>query len=160
MIALAGTIGTGLFLGSGRALANAGPAGIFMGYTFMGILISGVTLSIGELSALVPLSGGVIRPAAYFVDPAFSFAQGWNVTYQYLISIPAEISAASVIVQYWVTLNNAIWVTIFSVVLFASNLFLVRIYGEVEFVLAILKICLIVGMNIMVCIFTAVCVLC
>jgi amino acid transporter len=151
MIALAGTIGTGLFLGSGRALANAGPAGIFMGYTFMGILISGVTLSIGELSALVPLSGGVIRPAAYFVDPAFSFAQGWNVTYQYMISIPAEISAASVIVQYWITLNNAIWVTVFSVVLFASNLFLVRIYGEVEFSLAILKICLIVGMNIMVC---------
>jgi amino acid transporter len=152
MIALAGTIGTGLFLGSGRALANAGPAGILMGYTFMGILISGVTLSIGELSALVPLSGGVIRPAAYFVDPAFSFAQGWNVTYQYLISIPAEISAASVIVQYWVTVNNAIWVTVFSVVLFVSNLFLVRIYGEVEFSLAILKICLIVGMNIMVCI--------
>lgn len=145
MIALAGTIGTGLFLGSGRALANAGPAGIFMG-----LLISGVTLSIGELSSLVPLSGGVIRPAAYFVDPAFSFAQGWNVTYQYLISIPAEISAASVIVQYWITINNAIWVTVFSAVLFASNLFLVRVYGEVEFTLAIMKILLIVGMNIMV----------
>lgn len=116
----------------------------------MGLLISGVTLSIGELSSLVPLSGGVIRPAAYFVDPAFSFAQGWNVTYQYLISIPAEISAASIIVQYWITINNAIWVTVFSAVLFASNLFLVRIYGEVEFTLAILKICLIIGMNIMV----------
>ena len=124
-----------------------------MGYLFMGLLISGVTLSIGELSALVPLSGGVIRPAAYFVDPAFSFAQGWNVTYQYLISIPAEISAAAVIVQFWITINNAIWVTVFSVVLFASNIFLVRLYGEIEFTLAILKICLIVGMNIMVCLF-------
>ncbi|KAJ5777976.1 amino acid permease [Penicillium odoratum] len=155
MIALAGTIGTGLFLGSGRALANAGPAGIFMGYLFMGFLISGVTLSIGELSALVPLSGGVIRPASYFVDPAFAFAQGWNVTYQYLISIPAEISAAAVIIQFWVTVNNAIWVTVFSAVLFASNLFLVRIYGEIEFTLAILKVCLIVGMNIMGLVITA-----
>ncbi|KAJ5929466.1 amino acid permease [Penicillium verhagenii] len=155
MIALAGTIGTGLFLGSGRALANAGPAGIFMGYLFMGFLISGVTLSIGELSALIPLSGGVIRPASYFVDPAFSFAQGWNVTYQYLISIPAEISAAAVIIQFWVTVNNAIWVTVFSAVLFASNLFLVRIYGEIEFTLAILKVCLIVGMNIMGLVITA-----
>ncbi|KAJ5983775.1 amino acid permease [Penicillium waksmanii] len=150
MIALAGTIGTGLFLGSGRALAQAGPAGIFMGYTIMGLLISGVTLSIGELSALVPLSGGIIRPAAYFVDPAFSFAQGWNVTYQYLISIPAECVAAATIVQFWVTINNAIWVTVFSAVLFATNAFLVRIYGEVEFHLALLKIFLIVGMNIMV----------
>ncbi|KAJ5815573.1 amino acid permease [Penicillium riverlandense] len=155
MIALAGTIGTGLFLGSGRALADAGPAGIFMGYTIMGILISGVTLSIGELSALIPLSGGVIRPAAYFVDPAFSFAQGWNVTYQYLISIPAEISAAAVIVQFWVTVNNAIWVTVFSAILFASNIFLVRIYGEVEFTFAILKVCLVVGMNIMGLVLTA-----
>ncbi|CAL5875132.1 uncharacterized protein PFLUO_LOCUS9436 [Penicillium psychrofluorescens] len=128
MIALAGTIGTGLFLGSGRALADAGPAGIF---------------------------GGVIRPAAYFVDPAFSFAQGWNVTYQYLISIPAEISAAAVIVQFWVTINNAIWVTIFSAILFASNIFLVRIYGEVEFTFAILKVCLVVGMNIMGIVLTA-----
>ncbi|KAJ5324523.1 amino acid permease [Penicillium atrosanguineum] len=130
MIALAGTIGTGLFLGSGRALADAGPAGIFMGYTIMGVLITGVTLSIGELSALVPLSGGVIRPAAYFVDPAFSFAQGWNVTYQYLISIPAEISAAS---------RDS----------FRNKPLLVRVYGEIEFTLAILKVCLIVGMNIM-----------
>lgn len=122
-----------------------------MGYTLMGILISGVTFSIGELNALVPLSGGVIRPAAYFVDPAFSFAQGWNVTYQYLISIPAEITAAAAIVQFWVTINNAIWVTVFSAVLFATNIFLVRIYGEVESFLAILKILLIIGMNIMVC---------
>ncbi|KAJ5665979.1 amino acid permease [Penicillium maclennaniae] len=150
MIALAGTIGTGQFLGSGRVLANAGPAGIFMEYTIMGLLISSVTLSIGELSALLPLSGGVIRPAAYLVDPAFSFAQGRNVTYQYLISIPAEISAASVIIQFWVTVNNAIWVTVFSAILFATNIFLVRMYGEIEFSLAILKACLIVGMNIMV----------
>ncbi|CAI7645167.1 unnamed protein product [Penicillium manginii] len=155
MIALAGTIGTGLFLGSGRALAQAGPAGIFMGYTIMGLLISGVTLSIGELSALVPLSGGVIRPAAYFVDPAFSFAQGWNVTYQYLISIPAECVAAATIVQFWVTINNAIWVTVFSAVLFATNAFLVKIYGEVEFHLALLKVFLIVGMNIMGIVITA-----
>ncbi|KAJ5281003.1 amino acid permease [Penicillium angulare] len=155
MIALAGTIGTGLFLGSGRALANAGPAGIFMGYLFMGFLVSGVTLSIGELSSLVPLSGGVIRPAAYFVDPALSFAQGWNVTYQYIISIPAEISAASIIVQYWITVNNGIWVTVFSAILLASNIFLVRIYGEIEFTLAILKVCLIVGMNIMGVVITA-----
>jgi amino acid transporter len=55
-----------------------------------------------------------------------------------------------VIIQFWVTLNNAIWVTVFSAILFVTNIFLVRVYGEIEFTLAILKICLIVGMNIMV----------
>lgn len=121
-----------------------------MGYTIMGFLVTGEVFSIGELSAVVPLSGGIIRPAAYFVDPALSFAQGWNVTYQYLISIPAEIVAATVLVQYWIQINSAIWITVFGILLFATNVFLVRIYGEVEFTLAILKILLIVGMNLMV----------
>lgn len=98
----------------------------------------------------MPLSGGIIRHAEYFVDPALSFAQGWNSIYSYLITIPAEIVAAAVIVQFWTTINNAVWITVFGALLFASNLFLVRIYGELEFTFATLKILLIVGMNIMV----------
>ncbi|KKA22963.1 amino acid permease [Rasamsonia emersonii CBS 393.64] len=144
----------GLFLGSGRALANGGPAGAFIGYTITGILVSGVVISIAELSALVPLSGGIIRHAEYFVDPALSFAQGWNSIYSYLITIPAEIVAAAVIVQFWTTINNAVWITVFGALLFASNLFLVRIYGELEFTFATLKILLIVGMNIMALVIT------
>jgi amino acid transporter len=49
MIALAGTIGTGLFLSSGKAIARAGPLGAFLGYTFVGFLCSGVVMSISEL---------------------------------------------------------------------------------------------------------------
>lgn len=60
--------GTGLFLGSGKAIARAGPLGAFLGYLFVGILVTGPVFSIAEMSALVPLSGGVIRHAEYFVD--------------------------------------------------------------------------------------------
>ncbi|KAH0123447.1 amino acid permease-like protein, partial [Aureobasidium melanogenum] len=81
MIALAGTIGTGLFLSSGKAISRAGPLGAFLGYTIVGFLCSGVVMSISELSTLVPLSGGVTRHAEYFVDPALSFANGWNQVY-------------------------------------------------------------------------------
>ena len=102
----------------------------------------------------MPLSGGVIRHAEYFVDPALSFALGWNTVYAALISIPAEIVAAAVIMQFWVTVNNAIWITVFGALLFASNMFLVRIYGEMEFVFATLKILLIIGMNIMALVIT------
>jgi amino acid transporter len=49
MIALAGTIGTGLFLGSGKAIADGGPLGALLGYTLVGILVSGVVMSIAEL---------------------------------------------------------------------------------------------------------------
>lgn len=98
MIALAGTIGTGLFLGSGKAIARGGPLGALLGYTFVGILVTGPVLSIAEMSALVPLSGGIVRHAEYFVDPALSFANGWNLIYSYMVSLPAEIVAAAVIV--------------------------------------------------------------
>lgn len=77
MIALAGTIGTGLFLSSGRAIARGGPLGAFLGYSVVGAAVSSVVLAVGEMGALVPLSGGIVRYSEYFVDPALSFANGW-----------------------------------------------------------------------------------
>ena len=68
-------------------------------------------------SALVPLAGGILQPAAFFVDPALSFAMGWNAVYEICMSVPAEMVAAAVLVQFWITLNNAIWITVFSFLL-------------------------------------------
>ncbi|KAH8685906.1 amino acid permease-like protein [Tricladium varicosporioides] len=155
MIALAGTIGTGLFLSSGKAIALGGPLGALMGYTFVGVLVTGVVLSIAELSALVPLSGAIIRHAEHFVDPALSFAQGWNLIYSCLISLPAEMTAAAVIVQFWDThLSAAVWITIFGFLLLLCNVLFIRVYGELEFGFASLKIMLIIGLNIMALVIT------
>jgi amino acid transporter len=68
-----------------------------------------------------------------------------------MVSLPAELTAAAVIVQFWSTVNSAIWITIFGILLVTSNLLFVRVYGEMEFTFASLKIMLIVGLNIMVC---------
>jgi amino acid transporter len=101
------------------------------------------------------LSGAIIRHAEYFVDPALSFAQGWNSIYSNLISLPAEIVAAAVIVEFWTTaVNSAVWITIFGVLLIISNSLFVRVYGELEFGFASLKIMLIVGVNIMALVIT------
>lgn len=96
MIAIAGTIGTGLFLGSGRAIARAGPLGAFLGYSVIGIAVSSVVCAVGEMGALVPLSGGIVRYSEFFFDPAMSFANGWNLVYSYLVSIPAESKRSSI----------------------------------------------------------------
>jgi yeast amino acid transporter len=150
MIALAGTIGTGLFLNSGSAIVHGGPLGAFLGYLFVGILVTGPVLSIAEMSALVPLSGGIIRHAEYFFDPALSFANGWNTIYSSMVSLPAEITAAAVVVDFWTnSVSNGVWITIFGLLLVCSNIFLVRIYGETEFVFASLKIMLVIGLNLM-----------
>ncbi|KAL1744916.1 amino acid permease/ SLC12A domain-containing protein [Schizophyllum fasciatum] len=149
MIALAGTIGTGLFLGLGKAIVRGGPLGALLGYLFTGILVSCVVISIAELSALVPLSGSIVRHAEYFFDPALSFAQGWNTVYTNCVALPAEMTAVAVLMQFWTTVNNAVWITLFGVLLLVSNLFLVRVYGELEFFFAMLKIMLIIGLIIM-----------
>ncbi|KAI4722681.1 amino acid permease-like protein [Aureobasidium sp. EXF-10727] len=155
MIALAGTIGTGLFLSSGKAISRAGPLGAFLGYTFVGFLCSGVVMSISELSTLVPLSGGITRHAEYFVDPALSFANGWNQVYANLVSVPAELCAAAVLFEFWTTsVSNGVWIVVLGLCLVASNIAFVRVYGELEFAFATLKIMLIVGINIMALVIT------
>ncbi|GIJ85066.1 hypothetical protein Asppvi_003921 [Aspergillus pseudoviridinutans] len=154
MIALAGTIGTGLFLSSGQALVIAGPLGAFLAYSIVGLGVSSVVLTVGEMGALVPLSGGLVRYAEYFFDPAMAFANGWNQVYLYSITLPAEIVAASVLIEFWITVNNAIWITILSALVIVTALVFVRIYGELEFSFAILKILLIVGVNIMALVIT------
>ncbi|KAK4613499.1 Dicarboxylic amino acid permease [Fulvia fulva] len=154
MIALAGTIGTGLFLGSGRAVANAGPLGAWLGYSIIGITVCSVVIAVAEMGALVPLSGSVVRFSEFFVDPALAFANGWNMIYSYIVSIPSEIVATAVLVQFWVEVNNAIWITVFgALIIFSSSLF-VRVYGELEFGFGMLKIFLVVFINILALIIT------
>ncbi|SPJ91011.1 related to general amino acid permease [Fusarium torulosum] len=149
MLALAGAIGTGLFLGSGRAVANAGPIGALLGYTLTGLIAAGVVLPVAEMGALVPLSGGVVRYAEIFVDPALSFANGWNLVYKGLIFIPTELVAAAVLVQYWSDINSAVWITLFGILMSLSNFLFIKVFGELEFGFALLKIALIVIINVM-----------
>lgn len=66
-----------------------------------------------------------------------------------MVSLPAELVAAAILVDFWASINNAVWITVFGLLLILSNSILVRIYGELEFIFASLKILLIVGVNIM-----------
>lgn len=155
MIALAGTIGTGLFLGSGMALARGGPLGILLGYSLTGSIAYAVVMAIGEMGALLPVTGGYVRYSEYFLDRSASFAQGWNMVYSYLVAIPAELVAAAVLVEYWTTAtSSAVWITVFGILMLMSTLVLVRVYGELEFTFATLKIMLIIGLNIMAVVIT------
>jgi amino acid transporter len=72
------TQGTGLFLGSGKVLSIAGPAGALLAYTFMGLITLGVTYTTGEITTFMPRTGGFVRHATHFVEPALGAAVGWN----------------------------------------------------------------------------------
>jgi len=147
MIAIAGMIGTGLFLGSGKVLAIAGPAGALLAYTFMGFITLGVSYTTGEITTFMPRTGGFIRHATKFVEPALGAAVGWNFWYTMAIVVPTDMSAAATIIKFWNTsVHSAVWITIFSVIIIVLNFLNVKLYGESEVIFASLKIMLIVGL--------------
>ncbi|WWC92104.1 uncharacterized protein L201_007058 [Kwoniella dendrophila CBS 6074] len=146
MIALAGAIGTGLFLGSGKSIKRAGPAGTLIGYGIVGTLVMSVMGCLAELSALAPISGAFVRQSEFFFDPALGFAIGWCTFYGSVVSVPAEWTAVAVIMTYWTDLSPAIWIAICILITFLTNLFFIRIYGEVELICSMLKIALILGL--------------
>jgi yeast amino acid transporter len=77
-IALGGTIGTGLFLGIGRAFVNAGPFSVLAGYAFTGAAVYGMMTCLGEMATWLPLPGAIPQFCARFVDESMGFAVGWN----------------------------------------------------------------------------------
>lgn len=150
MISLGGVIGTGLFLGTATALRNGGPLGLWLGYSLMGTIVFAVMQCLGEMIAHLPVSGGHITLARRFVGNEMAFAVGWLYWYNWTIVLPAELSAAAVLVNYWNdTINNAAWITIFLAVVIGINLGGARVYGEAEFWFALLKIITIIGLIIM-----------
>jgi amino acid transporter len=79
LIAIAGAIGTGLFLGLGGSIQAAGPLGALLGYATVGGIVCAVQFALGEVTALLPVTGSFVRHAEFLVDPAVGFAVGWNI---------------------------------------------------------------------------------
>jgi yeast amino acid transporter len=78
MIAIGGAIGTGLIIGTGKALAQAGPGSIFLSYSIVGFIVFLVMAALGEMAAWLPMSAGFTGYASRFCDPSLGFALGWT----------------------------------------------------------------------------------
>ncbi|KAF8590199.1 amino acid transporter [Ramaria rubella] len=142
--------GIGLFLGTASSLAKGGPGGLFIGYLVISSVCVGVMLSLSELVTLLPVAGGQITLSGRFVDPALAFAMGWNYWYCSAIALPAELSAAAVLINYWnKSINNAVWITICLAVVVTINFLGTRAYGECEFWFASIKVLTIIGLIIL-----------
>ncbi|PLW13958.1 hypothetical protein PCANC_13978 [Puccinia coronata f. sp. avenae] len=150
MISIGGVIGTGLFLGTAQSLANGGPLGLLMGFLVMGTVVWNVMASLGEMVAHLPIAGGHVTLANRFVDSSLSLTMGYNYFYNWAIVLPAEISASAILVNYWTkSVNNAVWITIFLIIVALINLGGGRFYAEFEFWFASIKVVTIVGLIIL-----------
>ncbi|EAC3582819.1 amino acid permease [Listeria monocytogenes] len=141
MIAIGGSIGTGLFLASGNAIHTAGPGGALVAYIAIGIMVYFLMTSLGEMATYMPLSGSFSTYASRFVDPAFGFALGWNYWFNWAITLAVDISTAAIIVQFWLPNTPAwLWSAIFLILIFGLNALSVKAYGESEYWFSIIKV--------------------
>lgn len=141
MISVAGTIGTGLFVGSGSALSTGGPAALLIAWGIVGVMLFNVTQALGEMSIVYPVSGGFYTLASRMLDPAFAFAMGWNYLIQWAIILPLELTVATTTVQYWSgDLSQAEWITIFFIVILIAVVFGTIGFAEEEFWSSLLRI--------------------
>ena len=145
MLSIAGAIGAGLFIGSGHAIASAGPAAI-LAYIFSGTLVVLVMRMLGEMAVASPDTGSFSTYAERAMGRSAGFTIGWLYWWFWVLVIPIEAIAAAAILHAWFpavqTWEFAIAVT---ALLTVTNLFSVARYGEFEFWFAMLKVIAVLG---------------
>ena len=139
LIAIGGTIGTGLFLGAGKSIELAGPSIIFS-YLLIGIALFFVMRALGEL--LLSNSGytSFTDFAAEYIGPWAGYVTGWTYWFCWIMTAMADIIAVGVYMQYWFDIPQ--WIPAFAclVILVGLNLLSVKLFGELEFWFAIIKV--------------------
>ncbi|KAI7870735.1 amino acid permease/ SLC12A domain-containing protein [Spinellus fusiger] len=141
MIALGGTIGTGLFMASGRAIASGGPGGALVAYMIIGLVVFCVMMSLGEMAAYMPIAGSFAHFATRFADPSLGFCVGWVYWANWAVGVAVELTGVAIIVEYWIqSVNSVVWNIICLLLLVAINVFSVKGYGEIEYWISFIKI--------------------
>ena len=146
LIAIGGTIGVGLFLGSARAIHHAGP-GLLLAYALGGVAIFFIMRALGELLTYRPVAGSFATYAEEFCGPFPGFVTGWSYWFAWVVTVMAEITAIGIYVRYWLP-GVAQWLPplIALLVLYGANLLAVRVFGELEFWFALIKVVTIVAL--------------
>ena len=146
LIALGGAIGTGLFLGSASVIQSAGP-GIILGYAIAGFIAFLIMRQLGEMVVEEPVAGSFSHFAYKYWGGFAGFASGWNYWVLYVLVAMAELTAVGKYIQFWWP-DIPTWVSAaaFFVLINAINLTNVKVFGEMEFWFAIIKVVAVIAM--------------
>jgi L-asparagine transporter-like permease len=140
MVAVGGSIGTGLLLGSAAALEIAGPA-VTLSFLLAAFICLTITLALGELSSMHPAAGSFGVYGDLYLNPWAGFIARAGYWVAISISIGAELVASATYLTYWFpSVPALIWVVIFSVLLLLINLRSVGNYARFEYWFAMIKV--------------------
>ncbi|AET38421.1 aromatic amino acid transmembrane transporter TAT2 Ecym_2716 [Eremothecium cymbalariae DBVPG len=146
MIAIGSSIGTGLFVGSGKALATGGPLALIIGWTLAGTQMIGTIHGLGELTVRLPVVGAFADYSTRFLDPSVSFVISSIYVMQWFFVLPLEIIASCITMRFWTqSVDPIIWVALFYTMIVSINLLGVRGFGEAEFIFSSVKVITICG---------------
>ncbi|EIC82856.1 amino acid permease [Serratia sp. M24T3] len=141
MIAIGGSIGTGLFVASGATVSQAGPGGALLSYAIIGLMVYFLMTSLGELAAYMPVAGSFSTYGAKYVEEGFGFALGWNYWYNWAVTIAVELVASQLVMNYWFPHTPGwIWSALFLGIIFLLNYISVRGFGEAEYWFSLIKV--------------------
>lgn len=124
----------------------------------IGFLVYVVMCSLGEMATWLPAAGGFSTYASRFVDPALGFALGYTYWFKYIIITPNQLTAAALVIQYWLPadrVNPGVWIAVFLVIIIAINYFGIKFFGEFEFWLSSIKVVVIIGLLFLMIIITS-----
>ena len=148
MMAIGGSIGTNLFIGTGQVLAIGGPGLTLLAFCVMAIFVFGIVTAICELGSFVPHPGNSMSSlTSRFISPSLGFALGWLYVYSFGIIVAYEFSAMVIIINYWPNdVHPAVWVIVGFIFILAVNMLRVGVYGETEFWFALIKVLMATGL--------------
>jgi amino acid transporter, AAT family len=146
LIAIGGTIGVGLFLGSAKAIHNAGP-GLLLAYAVGGVMVFLIMRALGEMITYRPVAGSFAVYADEFCGPFAGFATGWSYWFMWVVTAMAELTAIGIYVRYWFPAVPQ-WLPglVALIALYGANQLAVRVFGELEFWFALIKVITIIGL--------------
>ncbi|WCC80277.1 amino acid permease [Cutibacterium equinum] len=147
MIAIGGSIGTGLFLGTGGRLAQGGP-GLALSYAVCGIFAFLMVRALGEMAIRRPSSGAFVSYAREFMGERGAYVTGWFFFLDWAVTVMADITAVALYLHYWRAFQPVPqWVLalIALAAVFTLNMLSVKVFGEAEFWFAAIKVAAIVA---------------
>jgi len=146
LMALGSTIGVGLFLGSGTAISQAGPA-ILLSYLLAGMIAFIVLRALGEMAVHNPVAGSFAQYAHDYVGPLTGYLVGWGYWFYWVIVGVAEVTAVGIYMGLWFPdVPQWIWAVGSLVLMGGLNFIAVRLFGEFEFWFALIKVVAIIAM--------------
>ncbi|WP_197378393.1 amino acid permease [Mycolicibacterium mengxianglii] len=142
MIAIGGAIGTGLFMGAGGRLASAGP-GLFIVYAVCGVFVFFILRALGELVLHRPSSGSFVSYAREFLGEKAAYVAGWMYFFNWACTAIVDVTAIALYMHYWGAFEAIPqWaIALVALVMVVTvNMISVKIFGEMEFWAALIKV--------------------